>query len=79
MDLLAGEADYSTRLRPIKTYFLPEIVSAGEPLLKNQRDEYNLWQRRFWERCIRDESNFCTHVNYIHFTQAFIGLSVKVC
>ena len=70
--------DYSTRLRQIKPYFLQEIVSAGEPLLKNQRDEYNLWQRRFWEHRIRDESDFCSHVNYIHFNPVKHGLVKEV-
>ena len=25
------------------------------------------WQSRFWERTIRDESDFENHVNYIHY------------
>lgn len=53
-------------------------VSAGEPLLKEQRNEYNLWQRRFWEHRIRDESDFCTHVNYIHFNPVKHGLLKEV-
>ncbi|KTD01216.1 hypothetical protein [Legionella feeleii] len=48
-------------------------VSAGEPLLKEQRNEYNLWQHR-----IRDESDFCTHVNYIHFNPVKHGLVKEV-
>ncbi|WP_131775234.1 REP-associated tyrosine transposase, partial [Legionella cincinnatiensis] len=67
MELPEEDADYSTRLRQIKTYFLHELLSAGAPLLKNQKNEYNLWQRRFWEHRIRNESDFCAHVNYIHF------------
>ena len=57
MELPEKDADYSTRLRQIKTYFLQEIKSS-EALLKNQRGEYNLWQRRFWEHRIRDELDF---------------------
>ncbi|KTC96734.1 REP-associated tyrosine transposase [Legionella feeleii] len=78
MELPGGDADYSTRLRQIKTYFLQEILSAGEPLLKNQRNEYNLWQRRFWEHRIRDESDFYAHVNYIHFNPVKHGLVKEV-
>ena len=26
-----------------------------------------VWQRRFWEHRIRDEADFRTHVDYIHF------------
>ncbi|WP_203109121.1 REP-associated tyrosine transposase [Legionella bononiensis] len=33
----------------------------------NQRGEYPLWQRRFWEHRIRDESDLQAHIDYIHF------------
>ena len=67
MELPPMDDDYSTRLRQIKTYFLQEIKSSEESLFKNLRGEYNLWQRRFWEHRIRNESDFYSHVNYIHF------------
>ena len=67
MELPEDEGDYSTRLRQIKTYFLQGLLSSGEPLLKNHRVEYDLWQRRFWEHRIRNETDFEAHVNYIHF------------
>ena len=65
-ELPEGDEDYSTRWRQIKTYFLQEVLEFGEPLLKNRRNEYNLWQRRFWEHRIQDETDFFHHVNYIH-------------
>ena len=74
MELPDSEADYSTRLRQIKTYFSQEVISSGEPLLRNRRGEYNLWQRRFWEHRIRNESDFNSHVNYIHFNPVKHGL-----
>lgn len=78
MELPEKDADYSTRLRQIKTYFLQEIKSSEEILLKNLRGEYNLWQRRFWEHRIRDESDFYSHVNYIHFNPVKHGLVKEV-
>lgn len=66
-ELPEGDEDYSTRWRQIKTYFIQDVLERGEPLLKNQRNEYNLWQRRFWEHQIRDETDFYHHVNYIHY------------
>lgn len=78
MELPEGDADYSTRLRQIKTYFLHQILSTGEPLSKNHRDEYNLWQRRFWEHFIRDEADLEAHVNYIHFNPVKHGLVKQV-
>ncbi|MBL7480341.1 REP-associated tyrosine transposase [Legionella bononiensis] len=78
MELPEKDSDYSTRLRQIKTYFSQEIKSSGESILKNLRGEYNLWQRRFWEHRIRDESDFNSHVNYIHFNPVKHGLVKEV-
>lgn len=78
IELPEQEADYSTRLRQIKTYFLQEIISSEEILIKNHRGEYNLWQRRFWEHRIRNELDFCAHVNYIHFNPVKHGLVKEV-
>ncbi|KTD06854.1 REP-associated tyrosine transposase [Legionella jamestowniensis] len=62
-----GDANYSTRLRQIKTYFLHALLNQGQPLTKNYRNEYNLWQKRFWEHLIRDEQDKITHIDYIHY------------
>ena len=78
MELPEKDSDYSTRLRQIKTYFSQEIKLSGESILKNLRGEYNLWQRRFWEHRIRDESDFNSHVNYIHFNPVKHGLVKEV-
>ncbi len=69
---------YSTRVRQLKTYYSQEIQLLGIPLLKNARDEYNLWQRRFWEHRVRDESDLSTHIDYIHFNPVKHGLVQKV-
>ena len=61
------DSDYSTRIRQIKTYFVKELILIGEELIKNQRGEYPIWQRRFWEHRIRSDSDLQAHVDYIHF------------
>ena len=78
MTLPPGTSNYSTRLRQIKTYYLRELLIAGEPIIKNYRNEYNLWQRRFWEHRIRGESDYSIHVNYIHFNPVKHGLVKEV-
>ena len=65
--LPAGDADYSHRWRLIKSSFSHSLHSAGFSAKRNGKGEYNLWQRRFWEHTIRDEADFETHVNYIHY------------
>ncbi|WP_415582904.1 REP-associated tyrosine transposase, partial [Legionella worsleiensis] len=72
------DLDYSTRVRQLKTYFSQEIKLLGIPLFKNARDEYNLWQRRFWEHRVRDESDLCHHIDYIHFNPVKHGLVQRV-
>ncbi|KTD69855.1 Transposase IS200 like protein [Legionella santicrucis] len=78
MELPEGDLDYSTRVRQLKTYFSQEIQLLGIPLLQNDRNEYNLWQRRFWEHRLRDESDLSTHVDYIHFNPVKHGLVKNV-
>ena len=62
-----GDADFSTRWKRIKREFsvrLPRDADANTP----RRDaERGIWQRRFWEHCIRNDDDFSRHVDYIHF------------
>jgi len=40
------------------------------PTLANSRrkkGERGIWQRRFWEHVIRDETDLSHHVDYIHY------------
>ena len=41
---------------------------------RRRRGERGVWQRRFWEHTIRDERDFATHCDYIHFNAAKHGL-----
>ena len=51
-----GDADYSTRWRLIKTR-VTRWYGAG----------HSLWQPRYWEHLIRDDSDYRQHVEYIHY------------
>lgn len=44
-------------------------VERGERLLASRikRGERGLWQRRFWERLIRDEADLARHIDYLHW------------
>jgi len=70
--------DYSMRWMRIKTLFTKSLVEQGVALKKNQRDEYNLWQRRFWEHALRDEKDYERHVNYIHYNPVKHGYVKRV-
>ena len=64
-----GDADYSSRWREIKKATSHQISTAI-----NARNERNVWQRRFWEHTIRDEQDWRTHLDYIHYNPVKHGL-----
>ncbi|MGH8514840.1 MAG: REP-associated tyrosine transposase [Gammaproteobacteria bacterium] len=74
-----GDADFSKRWRAMhprramqaqsmglafKARFTRRLVMRGIALAHDRRGEYALWQRRFWERLIRDAQDFACHVDY---------------
>jgi putative transposase len=75
--LPAGDADFSTRWRLIKSYFSHHCATTyqGRVSVSRQRQqEKAVWQRRFWEHQIRDETDFIRHVEYIHYNPVKHGL-----
>ena len=62
-----GDADYSGRWREIKKAFTKTLPKT-EPLstTRSAKGERGIWQRRFWEHTIRDESDYAAHVDYVH-------------
>ena len=75
------DADFSTRWRSIKSWFSRrcQIQYRGKVSASRQsKQEKAIWQRRFWEHLIRDERDFNTHVDYIHYNPVHHGLVRKV-
>jgi len=65
-----GDSDYATRWSLVKRkvsqatcHLIPTNVSDS----KVKRKELGLWQRRFWEHQIRDDKDYRTHIEYIHW------------
>ncbi len=67
LTLPPGDSDFSGRWRAIKAEFTRSIVRTGATIPRDDRGEYLLWQRRFWEHTIRDDQDFERCANYIHF------------
>lgn len=67
--LPAGDADFSTRLRLIKARFSRAIdaddprPAVGGPVPPPGR-RAGVWQRRFWEHCLRDAADLDWHLRY---------------
>ena len=73
------DSDFSTRWRLIKSYFakaMPrdECLSAT----RKARGERGIWQRRFWEHLIRDESDYARHIAYCYINPVKHGLAARV-
>jgi len=62
-----GDSDFSTRWMVIKRKFSAGLPSRVVSDSKTKKREKGIWQRRFWEHCIRDENDWRRHVDYIHF------------
>jgi len=61
------DADFSKRWMVIKRYFSSGLPRQAASLSKINKREKGVWQRRFWEHCIRNEDDWRRHMDYIHF------------
>ena len=78
MTLPADDADYPGRWKRCRSLFTRLVAERGGAGPRNQRGEYALWQRRYWEHTIRDDTDFERHVNYIHYNPVKHGLVTRV-
>ena len=70
--------DYSRRWRLIKTKFTRNCDCTSRYKLsasRTSKKEQNVWQRRFWEHCIKDEKDYIDHIEYIHYNPVKHGLT----
>ncbi len=78
MVLPEGDDDFAKRIMLIKQHFSRHIPKTE--IISNSRlskGERGVWQRRYWEHCIRDERDFENHVNYIHINPVKHGWASK--
>lgn len=73
------DADYPSRWACIKKGFVKSwlAVGGGEARVSHARQERNergVWQKRFWEHRIRNQTDLARHVNYIHYNPVKHGL-----
>ena len=68
LTLPEGDSDYSTRIRLIKTHFSKSLpIAKWRSTVRQKRAERGIWQRRFWEHSIRNESDYIAHMDYLHY------------
>jgi putative transposase len=78
-----GDTNYSIRWGEIKRiYSKAYLQKIGKGESRNEsrrkRGEAAIWQRRFWEHTIRDESDLNVHLDYIHYNPVKHGLAKNV-
>lgn len=71
--------DFSTRWMLIKSGFSRGLpATATRSVSKLAKREKGIWQRRYWEHAIRNDSDFERHVDYIHYNPVKHGLVTRV-
>jgi putative transposase len=75
-----GDADFSTRVAAIKAAFTRAFLAAGgaeqpRSAARVRKRRRGVWQRWFWEHCIRDVQDFNRHLDYIHYNPVKHGLA----
>jgi putative transposase len=64
-----GDQDYPTRWALLKPAFSRQITREDERISQSRqrKRERGIWQRRYWEHCIRDADDLQRHIDYIHY------------
>lgn len=78
--LPCGDDGFSRRIGFLKKEFTKAWLARGgheQSRSESQLDHRRrgVWQRRFWEHVIRDDSDFAAHVEYIHYNPVKHGLA----
>jgi putative transposase len=74
-----GDDDYSSRWKAIKIAFAKALPRTEQlSAVRERKGERGIWQRRFWEHTIRDDSDYAAHVDYVHINPVKHGLVKRV-
>ncbi len=77
-ELPEEDDDYAVRWRLIKSHFSKALRKTEyRSKVRVERGERGIWQRRFWEHCIRDELDYKQHMDYIHYNPVKHGYVSK--
>ncbi|MDR2220240.1 MAG: transposase [Methylobacillus sp.] len=73
------DTDFPTRWRLIKSEFSRHLPDTGKVSpSRAAKGERGIWQRRYWEHTLRDETDFARHMDYIHINPVKHGLAQRV-
>ena len=69
MKLPDDDDNFPIRIRKIKSYFSQSLPQEYKFPTESQKrkGESGVWQRRYWEHCIRDDKDLSNHIDYIYY------------
>jgi putative transposase len=68
LTLPPGDDDFSNRIKALKIRCVRDVAPhERRSSVRVARGERGIWQRRFWEHAIRDQSDYARHMDYLHF------------
>jgi putative transposase len=74
-----GDCDYATRWMLINAGFSRRIAKdEWRNESRIAKGERGIWQRRYWEHLVRDESDYEKHVDYVDYNPAKHGYVERV-
>ena len=74
-----GDDDFSNRWKSIKIRFVQAIPrTERRSPVRIAKGERGIWQRRFWEHVIRNDTDYENHVDYVHWNPVKHGLVQSV-
>jgi putative transposase len=77
--LPAGDNDFPLRWAQIKRRFSLSVdVGVTQNASRRKKREREVWQRRYWEHLIRDERDWRSHMDYIHYNPVRHGYVDRV-
>ena len=79
IEIPPDEADFALRWRLIKMDFSKAMpLTERRNASRRKRGERGVWQRRYWEHRIRDDADFCAHMDYVHINPVKHGWVKRV-
>jgi putative transposase len=72
------DKDFASRWSHIKSVFSRGLEARPRSHSKVSKREKGIWQRRYWEHAIRDDTDLERHINYTHFNPVKHGYVTRV-
>ena len=71
--------DYAMRIRLIKTSFSRSLPKTEQcSAVRKGRNERGIWQRRYWEHTFREDRDYASHMDYLHYNPVKHGYVTRV-